>query len=132
MVLKMATDNNWNLIYAYTRAQAIEDGVLVDVTEQAKAIGFKLHTVVTDHLFHGYVEPPAGLEGEGQSVTGRLHDLMVLALFAARRAVNTDRVSFKVAFLMAPGGKETVEVIAHIGPGDNGEPVLTIMLPEDD
>ena len=52
MVLKMATDNNWNLIYAYTRAQAIEDGVLIDVTEQAKAIGFKLHTVVTDHLFH--------------------------------------------------------------------------------
>ena len=128
----MATDNNWNLIYAYTRAQAIEDGVLVDVTEQAKAIGFKLHTVVTDHLFHGYVEPPAGLEGEGQSVTGRLHDLMVLALFAARKAVNIDRVTFKVAFLMAPGRKETVEVIAHIGPGDNGEPVLTIMLPEDD
>lgn len=132
MVLKMATDNNWNLIYAYTRSQAIEDGVLVDVTEQAKAIGFKLHTVVTDHLFHGYVEPPAGLEGEGQSVTGRLHDLMVLALFAARKAVNTDRVTFKVDFLMAPGRKETVEVIAHIGPGDNGEPVLTIMLPEDD
>lgn len=128
----MATDNNWNLIYAYTRSQAIEDGVLVDVTEQAKAIGFKLHTVVTDHLFHGYVEPPAGLEGEGQSVTGRLHDLMVLALFAARKAVNTDRVTFKVDFLMAPGRKETVEVIAHIGPGDNGEPVLTIMLPEDD
>jgi len=132
MVLKMATDNNWNLIYAYTRSQAIEDGVLVDVTEQAKAIGFRLHTVVTDHLFHGYVEPPAGLEGEGQSVTGRLHDLMVLALFAARKAVNTDRVTFKVDFLMAPGRKETVEVIAHIGPGDNGEPVLTIMLPEDD
>ena len=132
MVLKLATDNNWNLIYAYTRAQAIEDGVLVDVTEQAKAIGFRLHTVVTDHLFHGYVEPPAGLEGEGQSVTGRLHDLMVLALFAARKAVNTDRVTFKVDFLMAPGRKETVEVIAHIGPGDNGEPVLTIMLPEDD
>jgi len=128
----MATDNNWNLIYAYTRSQAIEDGVLVDVTEQAKAIGFRLHTVVTDHLFHGYVEPPAGLEGEGQSVTGRLHDLMVLALFAARKAVNTDRVTFKVDFLMAPGRKETVEVIAHIGPGDNGEPVLTIMLPEDD
>jgi hypothetical protein len=57
---------------------------------------------------------------------------MVLALFAARRAVNTDRFTFKVDFLMAPGRKETVEVIAHIGLGDHGEPVLTIMLPEDD
>jgi len=128
----MGTDDSWNVVYAYTREQAIADGVLVDVTEAAKAIGFRLHTVVTDHLFNGYVEPPEGLVGEGQSVTGRLHDLMVLALFAARKAVNTDRVTFKVDFLMAPGRKETVEVVAHIGPGDHGEPVLTIMLPEDD
>jgi hypothetical protein len=55
-----------------------------------------------------------------------------LALFAARKAVNTDRVTFKADFLMAPGRKETVDVVAHIGLGDYGEPVLTIMLPEDD
>jgi len=128
----MPKDDCWNVVYCYSRAQAILDGVLVDVTETAKEIGFRPNTVVTDHLFHGYVEVPSGLEGEGQSVTGRLHDLMVLALFAARRAVNTDRVTFKVDFLRAPGRKETVEVIAHIGPGDHGEPVLTIMLPEDD
>ena len=128
----MTADKDWNVIYSYTRTQAIADGVLIDVTEQAKAIGFRLHTVVTDNLFHGYVEPPIGLEAEGQSVTGRLHDLMVLALFAARRATDTDRVTFKVDFLMSPGHLETVEVIAHIGPGDNAEPVLTIMLPEDD
>ena len=121
-----------NLIYSYTRAQAIADGVLVDVTEQAKATGFKLPTVVTDNLYHHYIEPPAGLAGEGQSVAGRLHDLLTLALFAAKRAANSDRVYFKVAFLMSPGHSETVEGIAHIGPGDNAEPVLTIMLPEDD
>ena len=128
----MTANKDWNVIYSYSRAQAIADGVLVDVSEQAKEIGFRLPTVVTATLYQRYVQPPAGLEGEGQSVTGRLHDLMVLALFAARRTINTDRVSFKVDFLMAPGRKETVEVIVHIGPGDEGEPVLTIMLPEDD
>lgn len=128
----MPKDDSWNLVYSYSREQAIADGVLVDVTEAAKEIGFRLNTVVTDHLFHGYVEVPDGLDGEGQSVTGRLHDLIVLALFAARKAVNTDRVTFKVDFLMALGRKETIEVVAHIGPGDHGEPVLTIMLPEDD
>ena len=128
----MPTDNDWNVIYSYSRAQAIEDGVLVDVTKQAKATGFKLPTVVTDNLYHHYIEPPEGLAGEGQSVTGRLHDLLTLALFAAKRAVNSDRVNFKVSFLMAPGHSETVEVIAHIGPGDTAAPVLTIMLPEDD
>ena len=121
-----------NLIYSYSRAEAIADGVLVDVTEQAKATGFKLPTVVTDNLYHHYIEPPAGLAGEGQSVTGRLHDLLTLALFAAKRAGNSDRVYFKVSFLMSPGRLETVEVIAHIGPGDTAAPVLTIMLPEDD
>jgi len=76
----MTPESGPNFIYAYTRSQAIADGVLVDATEQAKAIGFKLHTAVTDHLFHGSVEVPEGLEGEGQSVASRLHDLMVLAL----------------------------------------------------
>lgn len=127
----MTANDDWNVVYAYSREQAIADGVLVDVSEQAKEIGFRIPTVVTATLYHGYVAPPAGLEGEGQSVTGRLHDLMVLALFAARRTINTDRVTFKVDFLMAPERKETVEVIVHIGPGDEGEPVLTIMLPED-
>ena len=72
-VLKMPKDDCWNVVYCYSRAQAILDGVLVDVTETAKEIGFRPNTVVTDHLFHGYVEVPSGLEGEGQSVTGRLH-----------------------------------------------------------
>jgi len=58
----MTPEGGPNFIYAYTRSQAIADGVLVDATEQTKAIGFKLHTVVTDHLFHGSVEVPEGLE----------------------------------------------------------------------
>ena len=129
----MTTDKDWNVIYSYTRAQAIEDGVLIDITADAQAHGFKVHTVVTDNLYHRYVEVPSGLDRSyGQSVTGRLHDLLTLALFAARSSKGTDRVYFKVSFLMGPGRSETVDIIAHIGPGDNAEPVLTIMLPEDD
>ncbi|MYL84939.1 hypothetical protein GTA51_17645 [Desulfovibrio aerotolerans] len=129
----MTTDKDWNVIYSYTRAQAIEDGVLIDITADAQAHGFKVHTVVTDNLYHQYVEVPTGLDGSfGQSSAGRLHDVLVLALFAARSSKGTDRVYFKVSFLMGPGRSETVDIIAHIGPGDNAEPVLTLMLPEDD
>ena len=128
----MARDEDWNVVFEYSRAQAIEDGGLVDVTEQAKATGFKVHTVVTGTLYHGYIVPPAGLVPEGQSVAGRLHDVLTLALFAARASKGTDRVYFKVDFLMAPGKSETVDIIAHIGPGDSPAPVLTIMMPEDD
>ena len=130
----MARNKDWNVIYSYTRAQALADGVLIDVTNHAKALGFRVPVAVTDHLYNGYVAfVPSGLESEGQSTAGRLHDLLSLAMIAARISKGTDRVTFKVDFLMNPNRKETVEVIAHIGPGDDGAiPVLTIMLPEDD
>ena len=100
----MTTDINWNVIYTYTRAQAIEDAVLIDITADAKATGFKVHTVVTDNLYRQYVEVPTGLDGSyGQSRAGRLHDLLTLAMFAARSSKGTDRVYFKVDFLMEPG-----------------------------
>jgi uncharacterized protein YunC (DUF1805 family) len=49
-----ASDNDENpfgeVIHAYTRAQAIEDGTLVDVTETAKEAGIKYPTAVTEAL----------------------------------------------------------------------------------
>ena len=124
--------DDWPIIFSYTRAQAIADGVLIDVTAQAAEVGFKVHTVVTDHLYGDYIVPPAGLEGEGQSVEGRLHDLLFRTLLAAKAIKVSDRAEFDVLFLMSPGRWDTVHVVAVIGPGDQGEPVLTIMLPEDD
>ena len=109
-------DGNRNLIFSYTRAQAIEDGVLIDVTAQAKETGFKIHTVVTDNLFHSYIAPPAGLEGEGQSIEGRLQDLLFRTLLAAKAIRDSDRAEFDVLFLMAPGRWDTAHVVAVIGP----------------
>jgi hypothetical protein len=124
--------DDFGLIYSYTRTQAIADGVLIDVTTQARETGFRLHTVVSDSLFHNYIVPPQGLEGEGQSVEGRLHDVLCMVLAAARKRPECSRVETDVLFLMAPERREKVRVIAVVGPGDEGEPVLTIMLPGDD
>lgn len=128
----MVEKDDWNLIYSYTRAQAIEDGVLIDVSEQAKAIGFKVNTCVTDHLYGDYLVPPDGLEGEGQSIEGRLQDVLFRTLIAASTMGNSNRVEFIVLFLMKPGEWEKVHILAMMGPGDRHEPVLTIMLPEDE
>ncbi len=124
--------DDFELIYSYSRAQAIADGVLIDVTAQARDTGFKLHSVVSDNLFNGYIVPPKGLEGEGQSVEGRLHDVLWMVLVAARKQSEGSYVETDVLFLMAPGRQEKVKVVAVVGPGDEGEPVLTIMLPGDD
>ncbi|AGW13851.1 DUF6573 family protein [Megalodesulfovibrio gigas] len=128
----MSNDESWNVIYTYTRAQAIADGVLVDVTTQARQSGFKVPVAVTERLFHQYIIPPPGLEGEGQSIEGRLHDLFFQSIMTAQKARGKDRVAFEVLFLMRPGEHETVHCILHIGPGDAGEPVVTIMLPGDE
>lgn len=125
-------DENAPIISTYTRKQAIEDGVLIDVSAAASARGFKLHTVVTDSLYHQYVTPPEGLIGEGQTTDGRLHDLLMMAFFAAKRNPRSSRAEFTVLFLMCPGHREEVDVVLHVGPGDDREPVVTIMLPEED
>lgn len=44
--------DDWPIIFSYTRAQAIADGVLIDVTARAAEVGFKVPTVVTDHLYN--------------------------------------------------------------------------------
>jgi hypothetical protein len=53
-----------NIIFAYTRAQAIADGVLVDVTETAKEAGFKVSVVLTDTVHAEYVQVPAGVDDQ--------------------------------------------------------------------
>lgn len=125
-------DTPFNIIYSYTRQQAIEDGVLIDVAELARESGFKVPVAVSDHLFHSYVEPAGGLEGEGQSVAGRLHDLFWMSQAAIKNRLDGDRVEFVCMFLMPRKVLQSVKCVAIIGPGDHGEPVLTICLPGDE
>ena len=127
---------DWNIVYAYTRAQALADGVLVDVTEDAKQFGFKVPVAITANLLNLYVKASEGLIADGQSTEARLRDVLMVLLYKIKQQrPNTDRITFKVRFAMGPTHRNisrTVELTAVIGPGDEGEPVLTIMLPEDE
>jgi len=125
-------DTDWTIVSSYSRKQAHEDGVLIDVTQQAKASGFKLPTAIGDNLYHQYITPPEGLEGEGQSLEGRLHDVFEMLKAAAVNRWTGSRVYFEVLFLMERQVLKKVKILAVAGPGDSGEPVLTICLPEDE
>lgn len=121
-----------NVIYAYTRKQAIEDGVLVDITLIARQYGFVIPVAITANLMNSYVKPSPELEELGQSLSGRLADVLTVLYYTAKKGNNISQVAFKVDFLIEDEKLETVNIIGDIGPGDEGEPVLTIMLPEDD
>jgi hypothetical protein len=49
------------VIYAYTRAQAIEDGVLIDVSSVASEAGIKFPVAMTRTVWGKYVEVTEGV-----------------------------------------------------------------------
>jgi hypothetical protein len=120
------------VIFQYTRAQAIEDGVLVDLTEWAKETGFKIPVACTSAVWNGYVVPTDRTRQLGQSERGRAHDLLWMLFNAIRRNGKGDTLLFDVMFLQTPDRHRMVKLKSVCGPGDHGEPVITIMLTGED
>ena len=118
------------VISSYSRAQAIEDGVLIDVSEVAKEAGIKFPVAVTRTVWDGYIVPDPRAEKYGQSESGRLWDVLNLLRHAARRGGS--ELIFAVYFIMKERQKRLVTLKAVCGPGDEAEPVITVMLPEED
>ena len=131
-------------ISVYPRAQAIEDGVLVDLMQEETAplvreAGFKFPIAMTAGAFSAVVAPidfadrpfDNGLP-EGQDLKGRLWDVLMVLKFAIRASAGGQELRFKVSVYQGNGKSETIELKSLCGPGDNMEPVITIMLPEED
>jgi hypothetical protein len=126
------------IVHRYTRAQAIDDGVLIDVTETAKEAGFKIPVAVTSAVWADCVEwSDADTEKTGmpQDESGRLWDVVYMAGYAARqqRNGNSRRVDFELRRVERGRRRATrCRLWMEIGPGDEGEPVITIMRPGED
>jgi hypothetical protein len=73
------------VIYAYTRAQALADGVLVDVTATAREAGFVWPVALTAALWADIQNIALRLAGVAD-VAGRLWDVLWMACCAMRRA----------------------------------------------
>lgn len=119
------------LIDSYTRAEAIEDGTLVDVTVQARETlsGFRAPVAVTSAVWGAIEAIPASLSH--QDVDGRLHDVLWMAFSAARAARGASSLLFRV-ILPSRGTRQRIRTMrCDIGPGDTGEAVVTIGFPED-
>jgi hypothetical protein len=135
----MESENNvkelfGEVIYAHTREQAIADGVLIDVSKTAKEAGIRFPVALTSAVWHEYIVPNEELKGYGQSEGGRLLDVLWMFRCSARKNAS-DVMFFELYFLMNENGKPEQNLVtlkAMCGPGDNGEPVITIMKPDED
>lgn len=118
------------VIHAYTRAQAIADGVLIDVSRLSSEAGFRFPAAMTAAAWEQAVAWPDDQDA-GQSEEGRLWDVVYMAAYAARSRGGSELLY--TLGVVSRGGHEpeTVQLKCVVGPGDDGEPVVTIMLPEE-
>ena len=114
------------VIFSYTRAQAIEDGVLIDLTVlEITRQHWTVQLCCTDTVW-GIIAD--AVTNHGRDLIGILHDLYTVAKFNIKPATSgQDRVYFK-----ATVGVATHDFVLAYGPGDTAAPVLTLMLPSDD
>ena len=120
-------DDGPELIFSYSRSQAIDDGVLVEVPEALlKEAGIKLHTAITCVLWHDVIVPDAESLATGQSVEGRLWDVLMVFRVLAKRSSDS-LLLFPVRFLYHGREHRDVVVKAVCGPGDDPTPCITFM-----
>ncbi len=125
------------IIYAYTRAQAIEDGVLVDVSKTAKEAGFVYPVAITSAVWADCVEwsDEDTKRQVPQDEFGRLWDVLWMAKIAVKQGNGGTQLLYPL-HRVPRGGKAQKPRLIHLklvcGPGDTPEPVITIMLPDED
>lgn len=136
------------LISVYSRREAIEDGTLVDCTQDPfddlnRNAGIRYDVAMTSTAFHRYVEVTEEFQGS-QDIKGRYWDLIWMFTLAARKNPNSGELLFE--FLCVPNESDAlpkddryenlkpqrVQLKAVCGSGDYGEPCLTFMLPDED
>jgi hypothetical protein len=120
------------VIHRYSRADALRDGVLIDVSATAREAGIVWPVALTSAVWERCVSVPPGVECQDEA--GRLWDVLWLLVCAIRRSCGGAEVGFGV-HVRNDNSERTpplVRLKALFGPGDHGEPVVTVMLPEED
>ncbi|MCE9560507.1 MAG: hypothetical protein K8U57_00490 [Planctomycetes bacterium] len=118
------------LIFRYTRADALADGVLVDVTTTAREAGIRHPTAVTQAVFERCVRVPEGVGGQDEA--GRTWDVLWMLRLAVARSSGGELLLYTVLVWNDATGPQPVQLKALCHPGDDAKPVITILMPEED
>ncbi len=118
-------------IHTYSRTEAIDDGVLVDVSQKASEAGFVVPVAITAGVWADVNDIPSEAARQGvQDVEGRLWDLLFSAAQTCKKssAGKTDEPGgLPFDLIMHLGDATYYHSKVHIGPGDDMEPVITIL-----
>jgi hypothetical protein len=125
------------IISSYTRTQAIEDGMLVDVTATAKEAGFVYPVAMTAAAWADCVAwtDEDTKRQAPQDEFGRLWDVLWMAKMAAKGGGGGTEILYSLHRVPRGGNghqPRLTQLKMVCGPGDTPEPVITIMLPDED
>jgi hypothetical protein len=133
----MNTDNETSpfgeVIFSYTRSQAVADGVQVEVSKTAQEAGIRFPVFLTRAVYDAYVTVPPGVTCQDEA--GRLWDLVWMLKHGIHRArPGLERIP--VAFYVRNDNRAArlVKLIATCGPLDidDPQPAITILMPGED
>jgi hypothetical protein len=121
-----------DLVHSYSRADALRDGVLIDVSAVAAEAGIRWPVALTRGVWERCVRVQQGVACQDEA--GRLWDVLFLLRWAIGRQGGGRVVPFAVHVRNdnRAGTPPLVRLKALSGPGDHGEPVLTVLLPHED
>ena len=120
------------VVYAYTRKQAIADGEQIDVTQTAQKCGIRYPMFITRAVFENFVAVPEGVTSHDEA------ERLLNAVWGTRMAILRNR-----------RGLDRIRVVLHVHNGqrrakrvqlvavcsafdiDNPQPTITLMEHED-
>ena len=126
------------VISVYTRAEALADGVLIDAGSMSREAGFRWPVAITAGAWAGCVAwDDADSERQThQDLSGRLWDVLFMAAYAARANATAGSELLFELYRVPRDGEATEAELTRlklvVGPGDDAEPVMTILLPNED
>jgi hypothetical protein len=120
------------VIFAYTRSQAVADGEQVEVSRRAAEAGSRFPVFLTRGVYEQFVTVPEGVEGQDE--TGRLWDILTMLRFAIRGSrAGIDRLPVALYIRNDNRRARLVKLIATCGAldMDDPQPAITVMLPDE-
>lgn len=109
-------------IYTFTRKQAHDDGVLIDVSSLDGASIYKYPVSITTALHETLIK---GAGKNPETYAARVWDVCFMSTQASSEEDGPD-VFFKVIV-----GSRTLDLWGNCGPSDDGSPCMTFGFPED-
>ena len=128
---ELKTMDDFEIIHSYSRAEAIEDGFLVDMNQGEWDEVVKQHTrlpVACTTSVWALIQESVKNPDVASDYVGALHEVFFGFMFG--RIVNEHTKMFVVK--LGKDGQESSTLKATIGAGDRGEVVITIMLEGED